>query len=525
LAFGNQMSKLLQWLCLSIILAHTAAAEDRFDRADAYIADAIRRWEIPGLAIAVVKDGQVVFARGYGVCEIGTQRPVSKDTVFSIASCTKSFTSACVGILVDEGKLSWDDPVRKHLPAFELADAYVSEQATLRDLLCHRTGLVRGDLLFVKGDLSREEILRRTKFLGQAAPFRSKVTYNNVMYAQLGEVVAKTSGMSWEQFIKQRIFEPLAMKSAAVSREDVPIEKLATRHRRYDGKVEPLRTPIRDELCAPAGAIHASATDMAQWLKLHLQEGEWDGRRLLQAETVREMHSLHQSIPIQARPDANDYSPKIAGTGLGWFVRDFRGRKIVAHGGGWGADMVLVPEESLGVIVLSNVDHNLVVQMLACDMLDAYLVGPEQAWAQGGKWDIWMTIGGPGHMDRARTAQKAELDKARRPGTMPSVPLARFAGDYDSQLYGLLEVRYEGDQLRVRFGDHSAQLAHWENDSFYAPAVVEPFLDWLVKFQVESDMSVSGLEIVHIGWKDPDERHLFRRVGPGTGASARKPSR
>jgi len=172
---------------------------------------------------------------------------------------------------------------------------------------------------------------------------------------------------------------------------------------------------------------------------------------------------------------------------------------------------VLVPEERLGVIVLSNLDHNLVVQMISLDMLDAFLVGPEHAWTKGEKWEHWLTIGGPDHMERARAAQKADLEKNRRLDTRPSLPLDRYVADYESELYGLLAVRRVGDRLHVRFGDHSAELAHWQNDSFYAPAVVEPFLDWLVKFQVEADRSVSGLEIVHIGWKDPDERHRFKR--------------
>lgn len=509
------MPRLLLAAVVTILLGGTAsAAEDRFDGADAYVAEVMQKWEIPGLAIAVVQDGRLIFARGYGVCEVGTQRPVTEDTVFAIASCTKSFTSAAIGMLVEEGKLTWDDPVRKHLPAFEVADPYVTAQATLRDLLCHRTGLVRGDLLFVKGDLSRDEILQRVKFLGQASPFRAKFTYHNVMYAELGEVIARSSGISWEEFVRRRIFEPLEMKSTTASRTSVPADKLATRHRRYDGNVQPLRTPIRDELCAPAGAIHANVLDMAKWLKLHLQEGSYGGKQLIQGETVREMHALHQSIPVRAGP-ANDYTPKFAGAGLGWFVRDYRGRKVVAHGGGWGADMVLIPEEKLGVIVLSNLDHNLIVQMLSWDMLDACLVGPEQAWAQGKKWDTWMTIGAPDHTDRARREQWAELDKNRRSGTRPTLPLKDFAGDYDSRLYGRLQVRFASDRLSVRFGDHGAELAHWQDDSFHAPAVVEPFLDWLVKFQVAPDKSVTGLEIVHVGWKDPDERHRFQRIaGP-----------
>jgi CubicO group peptidase (beta-lactamase class C family) len=480
----------------------------------AYIQEAMTKWEVPGLAIAVVKDGQLVLARGYGTCAIGSDRPVTKDTVFAIASCTKSFTAACLGMLVDEGKLNWDDPVQKHLPSFALADSYVSQQVTLRDLLCHRTGLVRGDLLSVKGDLDREEILRRTRFLGQAAPFRTKVTYNNVMYGVLGQVIAQQSGTPWEQFVTERIFQPLELKATFVARAKVPAERLAVRHRPYDGQVLPVRTPIWDELVAPAGAIHASVVDMAQWLKLHLQEGQHDGRRLLKADTVRDMHALVQSIPIRWRADANRYRAKLVGTGLGWFVRDYQGRKVVQHGGGWGADTALVPEENLAVVVLSNRDWNGLVSMLCYDVIDAYLVGPERAWSKADKWDLWLELGGPDQIFRARREQKAELDKSRVTGTTPSLPLEKYAGSYEMELYGRLQVNHAANRLSVQFGDHAAELMHWQDDMFYGRAVVEPFLDWLVKFQVDALGRVTGLEIVHVGWQEPDERFGFTRKGP-----------
>jgi CubicO group peptidase (beta-lactamase class C family) len=494
--------------------AGAAGAADPFAGLDAYVEDAMKTWEVPGLAIAVVKDGETVLARGYGVCELGGHRAVTADTVFPIASCTKSFTAACVGMLVDEGKVGWDDPVRKHLPGFEVADPHVSRHATLRDLLCHRTGLVRGDLLFVKGDLEREEVLRRTKFLEQAAPFRTRVTYSNLMYAVLGEVIAGASGIPWEQFVAERIFAPLALASTAASRAAFPAERLAVRHRRYDGRVEPLRKPTRDDLVAPAGAVVSTVADMAQWLKFQLREGKHQDRRCLEAGTVREMHALHQSIPITRQADGNVYEVKVVGTGLGWWVRDYRGRKVVQHGGGWGAETALVPEENLAVVVLSNLDHNLLVQMLVHDVMDAYFVGPERAWTKAGKWDHWLAIGGPGHMEKFRNEQWAELDKARVQGTRPALALEAYAGRYASDLYGILDVKHEAGRLAVRFGDHAAELAHWQDDTFTGRAVVEPFLDWLVKFQVEGDRAVGGLEIVHVGWKDPDERHLFRRTGP-----------
>jgi CubicO group peptidase (beta-lactamase class C family) len=495
-----------------LLVSQAAWAGDPFAGIDAYLAQAMAKWEVPGLAIAVVKGGEVVLAHGYGLREIGTDRPVAADTVFSIASCTKSFTAAAIAMLVDEGKVGWDDAVKLHWPEFEVADAYVTQHATLRDLLCHRTGLVRGDLLSVKGDLSADEILHRTRLLGQAAPFRTKFTYHNVMYGVLGKVIAEKSGMSWEHFVTQRMIEPLGLASTTVTRTSVPADKLATRHRTYDGKVMPLQKPIRDELVAPAGAVHSSVVDMAQWLKLHLREGNHDSHALIKPETVREMHALQHSIPVNPPQGSSPYKTRFVGTGLGWFAREYRGHKVVQHGGAWGAEMAFVPDMDLAVIVLSNLDHNGLVWMLPFDVIDAYLLGPEAAWSKGDKWDFWLLLGGPGHMDRERVTQWKQLDQSRTAGTRPTLPLLAYSGTYESDLYGELEVACTDDRLCVHFGDHCAQLTHWQDDMFSGHAVVEPFLDWLVKFRVEDGQSVPEFEIVHVGWKDPDEKHLFRRV-------------
>jgi hypothetical protein len=224
------------------------------------------------------------------------------------------------------------------------------------------------------------------------------------------------------------------------------------------------------------------------------------------------MHALHQSIPIKVRDNSDVHRAKLIGTGLGWFVRDYRGRKIVQHGGGWGAEMAFVPEEDLAVVVLSNLDDNGLVWMLPYDLIDAYLVGPEYAWSKGNKWDYWLRLGGPGHMDVVRNEQMEQLKKDRIADNPPSVPLEQFAGKYNSKLYGILEVRHNDRGLSVQFGDHAAELSHWQKDEFLGHAVVEPFLDWLVKFQVAGDGSVNELEVVSVGWKDPDEQHFFQRV-------------
>lgn len=502
---------LLGALC-ALLVAHPAQTADRFDGLDAYVREAMQKWEVPGLAIAVFKDDKLVLARGYGICQVGSDQAVTKDTVFSIASCTKSFTAACIGMLVDEEKVKWDDVVQKHWPAFEVADSYVTQHATLRDLLCHRTGLVRGDLLTVKGDFSNDEILRRLRFLPQAEPFRTKFTYSNLMYGVLGRIISEQSGLPWDQFVEQRIFRPLDMDSSFITRARVPAQRLAVRHRRYDGVAHPVRNAFPDELMAESGAIHSSVVDMTKWLQLHLHDGEHKGQQLLKADTIRDMHAQAHAIPLRRKPDANVYRSKMLGTGLGWFVNDYRGRILIHHGGGWGADMAILPEENLAVVVLSNLDWNLLVSMLSCDVIDAYLVGPERAWSKENKWDFWLDVGGPEAIFRERTVQKAELDKKRVTGTKPTLPLERYAGRYESDLYGPLIIEHRDGRLTVKFGIHGGQLEHWQDDQFYGLAIVEPFLDWHVKFQVADNKTVTSLEVVRVGWKDPDEKHIFRRA-------------
>jgi hypothetical protein len=261
---------------------------------------------------------------------------------------------------------------------------------------------------------------------------------------------------------------------------------------------------------APAGAIYSSATDMAKWLAFHLREGEHNGKQLVAKDTLREMQSMQQSIPVQWLPTSDEYNSRFIGTGLGWYLRDFRGRKIVQHGGAWGAEMAFVPEEKLGIVVLSNRDWNGLVWMLIYDLIDAYAVGPQKAWTRGAKWDRWLKIGGPEMADRDLKEQRAKLEMNQKAEIPPSLSLSEYAGTYRSPLYCPLIISVVQDRLHVRLGDYTALLNHWEQDSFYAKTVIVPFFDWLVKFET-NHQSVEGLEIVHVGWKDPDERFLFKR--------------
>lgn len=489
-------------VCLSMAAAPAARGSDRFAGMDPYIRAALEKWQVPGLAIAVVKDGEIVLVRGYGLCEIGTERKVTGETAFNLASAAKPFLAIAVAILVEEGKLRWDDPVRKHLPDFELGDRYLTEHLTLRDLLSHRTGLRRADLLADAAGFDAEEVLRRLKYLEPIAELRTQFIYNNHMYTVLGEVVKCVSGQPWEHFVAERIFQPLEMRSTTATVTSIGSDRLALRHWRSDTGI--IARPLDR-------AMYSTVRDMAQWLKLQLAEGAYGGRQLVTPETIREMHALQFSIPVQSRPKNNIYAAQFLGTGLGWNVQDYRGRKVVSHGGSWGTMVGMMPEEELGVVVLSNLDLEHLCALLMYDVFDAYLVGPQTAWNRD-KWETtWLRNEPPGAAYRPRDEAKARLEEGRVPNTAPSLPLEKYAGSFDSKLYGRLIVRHDRGRLSVTFGGITTELSHWQDDSFYARAPTRLTFDWLLTFAASAEGEIANVTVKHVGW-DKDERdHIFVR--------------
>jgi CubicO group peptidase (beta-lactamase class C family) len=473
---------------------------------DDYVRAAMKRWEVPGLAIAIIKDDQLVLSRGYGFCAIGQNRAASAVTLFPIASCDKSFTAALLAMLVDDGTLVWDDPVIKHLPDLELADPYLTKNVTIRDILSHRTGLRRCDLLCDRSDFDGREILRRLKHIDALAPLRTRYTYNNHMYVTAGELVAAVSGQPWDRFLKQRIFEPLEMRSTTTNARELPAERLALRHWRNDGRVV-ARSPATDGASAVAG-IYSTVIDMAQWLQLHLNEGEFSGRRLISEKSVREMHAMQFSIPVTIKR-VNIYTATFHGTGLGWQVVDYRGRKMVRHGGAWGAWIAMIPDEKLGVVVLSNLDLNGLAGMLMYDLFDAYLVGPEVAWDKS-KWTAWLEHEGPGYAYRPRDEAKSQLEKTRLRETKPSRPLNAYGGTYQSTLYGPLVVRHDAGRLALTFGDITTELTHWQGESFYVRSPTRLTFDWLLTFDAGA-AAPRHVTVKHIGWDKDEKDHVYSR--------------
>jgi CubicO group peptidase (beta-lactamase class C family) len=484
------------------MFGRAATADGPFDGMDPYIEKALQKWEVPGLAIAVVKDDQVVLARGYGVCQLGTQRSVTADTVFPIASCAKSFVATAVAILVEDGKLNWDDPVVKHLPELELANRNLTENVTLRDLLCHRTGLRRADLLAYSAKFDPDVVLSRLKYLEPVAEPRTRFIYNNHMYTVLGEVVRRVSGKPWESFVAQRVFQPLAMSSTTSAVATIDPDRLARRHWRSDAGI--VARPVDDGMVSTVG-------DMCQWLRLQLAEGKHEEHRILKPETIAEMHALQFSIPIRTRPKENPYSAQFFGSGLGWSVQDYRGRKVVSHAGAWGAIVALMPEEGLGVVVLSNLDLEYLCSLLMFDVFDAYLVGSNATWNPD-KWETtWLRNEPSGAAYHSRDAARTRLENNRITGTQPSFPLENYAGAYDSKLYGPLLIGHDTDRLSATFGAYKTDLAHWQNDSFYVRSPTRLTFDWLLTFTPDGNGGIASVTVKHIGWDQDELDHEFIR--------------
>jgi CubicO group peptidase (beta-lactamase class C family) len=450
------------------VLAQTGAPPDL----DAYVARALKEFEVPGLAVAIVKDGKVELVKGYGVRKLGEPAPVDEQTLFGIASNTKAFTAAALAILVDEGKISWDDPVIKHLPGFQMYDSYVTREMTVRDLLTHRSGLGlgAGDLMFFPPTtFTREEIVSRLRYIKPATSFRSKYAYDNVLYLVAGQVVAAVSGKSWDDFIKERIFAPLGMTASNTSVKDLrPGGDFVSPHQKVEGKLQPVPYMNIDNT-APAGAINSNVAEMSKWVLAQLNEGAITGdRRLFSKRQSREMWSAQTPIPAgDPPPPLSALRSNFSAYGLGWGLNDYRGHKVVSHSGGL-LGMVsrvrMVPDMKLGIVVLTNQEAGGAMEAISYYIIDHYLNAPATDW-----------IGGFRSVFEQRLAQAKEVEKsqsaARNGESKPSLPAAKYAGRYNDAWYGEVTIALEEGKLVMRFSRSPGlvgDLEHWQYDTFVA---------------------------------------------------------
>lgn len=495
-------------LALSLLLAPwLAAAPEAAAQAaplqgiDAEAARALRTFEVPGLAVAVVKDGRVLLAKGYGERELGKPAAVDANTVFQIASNTKAFTTAALGMLVDEGKLKWDDRVIDYLPWFRLSDPYVTREFTIRDLLTHRSGLGlgAGDLLWLNSDYGRQEIVRRLRAVPPATSFRSAYAYDNVLYVAAGEVVAAASGTSWDDFIRDRIFGPLGMRTASTSVSALKAgDDVAVPHGRIDGKLQVVARDTVDNI-GPAGAINASVAELASWMRTQLDSGRIAGteRRLWTAARTRDFWRGVTIMPVgSATPGLEAYQASFAEYGLGWNLRDYRGRKLATHTGGLSgmtSRTLLAPSERIGIVVLTNSESS-ASTALAWTLLDRLLGAPPTDWIGG-----FRAAELKGEREAAEVERKAAA--ARAADSEPSLPLASYAGRYEDAMYGAATIANEAGGLVLRFS-HSpaftADLEPWQHDTFVARWRRNNIPDAYVTFALNPDGSIAGFRMAAV---------------------------
>src|SRR5262249_52053109 len=345
---------LLTALCaIALVLPSFSPAQDPpLQGLDDYITKAMQDWEVPGLALAVVKNDAVVLAKGYGVRKLGETTPVNEKTLFAIGSSSKAFTAASLAMLVDDGKIKWDDPATKYLPGFQLYDPYATHELTVRDLLAHRCGLDRGDLMWYGSGYGRQEVLRRIRYLKPSSSFRSKFGYQNIMFLAAGQILPTVAGKTWDEFVKDRIFKPLGMTASNTSTEALSgQDNVATPHDKVEEKIEPIPWRNIDNI-GPAGSINSNVVDMAQWVRLQLGEGVYNKQRLLSSGSVSEMHMPQTIIRLEGTQAKLNPETHFMAYGLGWMLQDYRGKKLVQHGGnidGMSALVAMIPEEKLGL--------------------------------------------------------------------------------------------------------------------------------------------------------------------------------
>lgn len=487
------------WIVLLIAASLGAQAPPLLDE---WAARTMAQFEIPGLAVGIVKDGQLVAARGYGVRKKGQPEKVDAHTLFGIASNTKAFTTAALAILADEGKLTWNDPVTRHLPAFALYDPYVTRELTVRDLVSHRTGLGlgAGDLMFWPNTtFTRAQVLEGARHLQPASSFRSTYAYNNTMFVVAGQVIEAASGMKYEEFIAKRIFAPLGMTEARISnlglteRDNTAVPH--SRGWRLEGELKPIEW-TRDDVWAAAAGVKANVTDLAKWMNVQLAQGRIDETHRLFSESMsRTMFAAQTVINVGRQPkNLADQQAQFAAYGLGWFLKDYRGRKVAYHSGGLTGmvtQTTLVPSLNLGIVVLTNQEEGAAFQALTNHLLDHYLS------ASGPDWITAL------HAQSVETRKKANEREqkalaAKATNSNPSLALSAYAQTYRDPWYGLATITLDNTTLTMRMHATPAmtgRLEHFHHNTFWVRWQDPTIPDAYLNFQLDNQGAIETLRL------------------------------
>ncbi len=485
--FKSYPLALFAFLCL--FFTSLVAQESLPKNFDSWIESSRQDWKIPGMAIGIVKDGEVMYAKGFGEKRLGSGEKVDANTIFSIASVSKNITAAALAILVDEGKINWDDKITKHIPWFQLKDPWVTNEITIRDVLTHRVGLGRklGNRLQFMTASPRDSVLYQMRYMELEKPFRSSFVYNNVMYSLAGQIIEYADGRTWDAFLNERLFAPLEMTSALTSIDQIKTtDNQAYPHQEIDGKVVSISRRNWDN-AGPAGGVNASVNDLNKWMLMQLGvSGEYKGKTIISEKQMNEIHK-----PQMALPQANAMAAQ-GSYGLGWNITDYKGKRVLTHGGatdGFNTSMYLMPELNLGIIVVGN-NFNSLGNAVAYQVMDSYLGTSDIDWNDRYLQSYKRSFA------RALEARE-KIHSAQVANTKPSSDLDNYIGVYHSTGYGKVEVKQQNKNLVLHFWDTEgleAKLEHWHYDTFRAvwknPAQREEFM----QFHLGKDGKVEALD-------------------------------
>lgn len=469
------------------------AADPNPTAVDAVVTDALKAWQVPGAAVVVVRGDQTVVLKGYGRKHAARPDPVTPDTLFPLASCTKAFTSTLLAILVDEDKLGWDDAPGELLPGFKLSDPHADAMVTLRDLLSHRTGVGGNDLLWYHAPWGVDEVLKRIDRLPLSYPFRGGFEYSSLMYMAAGRAAARRTGQPWEKLVKDRITDPLGMAGVAFTTKDIsPAADRATGHRKAKGGTVEVIPAYEMPEPNPSGSVHATARDLAAWMKFHLAGGTVNGRRLVSERSLNETKMPQTIIRLEGNARAMNPDTTQLSYGMGWVVCDHRGKRVIAHGGmidGFRAQITMLPEERLGIAVLNNLHETRMNQAATNTLIDLYCGLPARDWNA-----FFLKL-----VADTATANRAAIDarnKARNPNTRPSFPAESYTGEYDDPAYGKAKVVVKDGKLVLEWSSFKCPLEHFQDDAF---RITEGYLeDKLVEFAGAPRRGVTALRFIGV---------------------------
>lgn len=437
--------------------------------ADAFVPQIMVDWHVPGLAVAVIRDNEIVLCKGYGLRSVEDNLPMSADTLLAIGSCSKAFTSTALAMLVDDGLLEWDRPLRHYMPDWRMVDPFAAERMTPRDLVCHRSGLPGHDFIWYNTShfLSRRALYARIRYLQPAYDFRTTFHYQNLMFMAAGYLIEVVTGQTWEDFVRARLFDPLGMKTSNFSVDDMPKAREASLpYELKDGRVMRMAYAKIDNI-GPAGSINSSVSEMIRWVQFQLNKGRCGDQQLISEANMTQLHTAH--VPLQGELLRDYLLVERGDYGLGWFMHQHRGHRLIHHGGGidgFSAFTSFMPEINAGMVVLTNLNLNRLSIILSYTVYD-WLLG-----AEGTNWNETFRSARANLEAQMREAD-AQFNQARVPGTQPSHPLDDYTGEFENPGYGIIRITRDDSGLVQSYNDIPCPMKHYHYDTFESVFEIE----------------------------------------------------